>query len=54
MRHSMANEKKLRGPTHASVYESTMDNVNDVVVDAIMPKKFVESFTTKGSISILA
>ena len=62
MRHSMANEKKLRngpstndsGPNHASVSESTMDDVNDVVVDAIMPKKFVESFTAEGSISILA
>ena len=58
----MANEKKLRnrpstndsGPTHASVSESTMDDVNDVVVDAIMPRNFVESFTAKGSISILA
>ena len=44
MRHSMANKKKLRngpstndsGPTHASVSESTIDDVTDVVNDAII------------------
>jgi hypothetical protein len=62
MRHSMANEKKLRsrpstndsGPTHASVSESTIDDVTNVIVDAIILKMFVESFTTEESISILA